>query len=515
MNNKLLKILSIIIITIIAFSFIGVYAYNDYEVKEAKYSEEYEKWLQLSDEEKQRVVKPRKYDIIQSYDNSTYIKNIDNVFKAQQLLRAAIPAEYDLRTIIPENLKVRDQMQTNACWAFSTLGALESTLALSNHNAGLPVTEYDFSERHMSYGLTRDAFLNGEINEYGFSRKISDGGNFLMAMQYLTNGMGAVNEEELPFENNEDNIDISKIQNPDVQTTIYDSKEIPSLKQEEINQRDQVVQTIKEHIMNYGGVYANVHGPDLNGENTYNNKTGAVYCDNQTESEIDHAVLIVGWDDDFSVDNFNEEKRPASNGAWIVKNSWGEYTTESLEKIKQQIFEQTENSGWSSPDDVDNSIVQQVLDENFGEGKSTIVGDEVKIEVGIDGFMYYSYEDVTIYSGLGGFEKATATKDYDNIYQNDVLGANGAAVVSVAETVNLANVFTRDASKEEVLDKISIYSYKGYEYKVLVNPNNGSKDPQDLVEVKLKEGDTQEETAGYHVLEFAKPIRLTGDKFVY
>ncbi len=515
MNSKLLKIFSVIIITVIAFSFIGVYAYGEYEVKEAKYSEEYEKWLQLDDEEKQKVVKPRKYDIIQNYDNSTYIKNIDNVFKAQQLVKAAIPTKYDLRSVIPENLKVRDQMQTNACWAFSTLGALESTLALSNHNAGLPVTEYDFSERHMSYGLTRNAFLNGEINEYGFSRKISDGGNFWMAMQYLTNGMGAVNEEDLPFENNEDDIDISKIQNPDVKTTIYDSKEIPSLKQEEINQRDQVVQTIKEHIMNYGGVYANVHGPDLNGENTYNNITGAVYCNNQAESAIDHSVLIVGWDDDYSVDNFNAEKRPTSNGAWIVKNSWGEYTTESLSNIKQQIFDQAkEEGGWSSPDEIDNSIVQQVLDDSFGEGKATIVGDEVHIEVGIDGFMYYSYEDVTIYSGLGGIEKATATKDYDNIYQNDVLGPNGAAVVSVAGVGNLANVFTRDKSKEEVLDKISIYSYKGYEYKVLVNPNNDSKDPQDLIEVKLKEGDTQEETAGYHVLEFATPVRLTGDKFV-
>ena len=114
MNSKLLKIFSVIIITVIAFSFIGVYAYGEYEVKEAKYSEEYEKWLQLDDEEKQKVVKPRKYDIIQNYDNSTYIKNIDNVFKAQQLLKAAIPTKYDLRSVIPENLKVRDQMQTNA-----------------------------------------------------------------------------------------------------------------------------------------------------------------------------------------------------------------------------------------------------------------------------------------------------------------------------------------------------------------------------------------------------------------
>lgn len=37
-----------------------------------------------------------------------------------------------------------------------------------------------------------------------------------------------------------------------------------------------------------------------------------------------HAVTVVGWDDDFAASNWPEDRRPPVNGAWIVKNSWGE-----------------------------------------------------------------------------------------------------------------------------------------------------------------------------------------------
>ena len=128
--------------------------------------------------------------------------------------------------------------------------------------------------------------------------------------------------------------------------------------------------------------------------------------------------------------------------------------------------------------------------------------------------MYISYEDATIYSSIAGIEKATASKDYDSVYQNDYLGAGGGVTVTTPGELSLANVFKRDSSKQEELDKVSVYSYQGYEYKVYVNPNGDSKAQNDLIEVKLKEGDTQSVGAGYHVLEFADPIRLTGDSFV-
>lgn len=36
-----------------------------------------------------------------------------------------------------------------------------------------------------------------------------------------------------------------------------------------------------------------------------------------------HAVCIVGWDDDFPAEHFPEDHRPPADGAWVVKNSWG------------------------------------------------------------------------------------------------------------------------------------------------------------------------------------------------
>lgn len=37
-----------------------------------------------------------------------------------------------------------------------------------------------------------------------------------------------------------------------------------------------------------------------------------------------HGVTLVGWDDDFSAENWPKDRRPPADGAWIVKNSWGE-----------------------------------------------------------------------------------------------------------------------------------------------------------------------------------------------
>jgi hypothetical protein len=44
---------------------------------------------------------------------------------------------------------------------------------------------------------------------------------------------------------------------------------------------------------------------------------------NTTLTAANHQVTVVGYDDNFSRDNFNEEVRPASDGAFLIKNSWG------------------------------------------------------------------------------------------------------------------------------------------------------------------------------------------------
>lgn len=36
-----------------------------------------------------------------------------------------------------------------------------------------------------------------------------------------------------------------------------------------------------------------------------------------------HAIMLVGWDDNYSRTNFGANTRLSQNGAWLVKNSWG------------------------------------------------------------------------------------------------------------------------------------------------------------------------------------------------
>ena len=447
MKNTVMKILSILIIICSIFSFGTVYAKSQTEnnISAIEYTEDYKEWLKLTDEEKEGRLEPRKYDIITGRNNSSYLKDMDNIFKMQQLLRANVSASYNLQDIIPENVKVRNQMQTNSCWAFATIGVLESHLALRDKNASSATTVYDFSEKHMNYATAKAAFLNNEINPYGFAKEVSEGGNFYLATQYLANGLGAVDENEVPFVNSEEDIDISEIQNKEVKTTLYDTVEFPNLTAAE---RDQVMPSMKEHIVNYGGLYAGLHGATLFTGDSYNNETGSIFCNNVISEPIDHAAVIIGWDDNYSKENFNAEQQPSENGAWIIKNSWGENMTEKLSLLKEALFEAQQSTceanGWYSPEEIPTDVILDIYKASYGEDKVTVQGEDLVVEIGNKGYMYISYEDCNIYKSLIGIEKATNTKDFENVYQNDILGPINNIGVSGDVDLNLVFLFSRD-----------------------------------------------------------------------
>ena len=101
------------------------------------------------------------------------------------------------------NLEVKNQMQTSSCWAFSILSSMETNMALRNN-------EYkQFSERHMVYATSR-RFIDG-VNYNGFNKQAKDNGLHEIGLAYLTNGQGAVLEQDMPFENNEKPLYISEI----------------------------------------------------------------------------------------------------------------------------------------------------------------------------------------------------------------------------------------------------------------------------------------------------------------
>ena len=473
-------------------------------IGEMKLSEDFQKYLELSDEEKENVIAPRMYDIPKSK------MIVTNPLKLSKMLGTTLDSNYSLRTVIPDNMVVKNQQQTGSCWTFSSLGALESTLALKDYKNGKSPIVYDFSERHMEYATSR-TFSDG-INENGFNREVGDGGISGIKMAYLTNGTGAISETEMPFENNEKKIPLSEIQNKTVITQVNDTVDFPSYSATE--DTTQIKQQMKEHIKNYGGIDAGIHGVSLSDTTCYNNETGAIYCDDSDKYPKNHAVVIVGWDDNYSRDNFTPDNKPNGNGAWIIRNSWGSGERYTLDEMKQYIFDNYPDTcaekNWTTPEMVDEEIA--ILDFEIW-GYTIDENNVATLKVGDEGFMYVSYEDANIYKFLTGITNAQNNITYENIYQYDQYGG----VLPIGFTTSkiyLATVFDKKTLSSEYLTQVSIDASETYTCKVYVNPNGTSKSKSDLQQIQLKAGESETFDAGYHTIEFQDPVKITGKNFV-
>ena len=128
----------------------------------------------------------------------------------------------------------------------------------------------------------------------------------------------------------------------------------------------------------------------------YNADTAGYYC--YDEQTTNHAVTVVGWDDDYPAQNF--PTAPEGNGAWIVRNSWG---------------------------------------SDFGE----------------DGYFYISYYDQSLSGSAVAFE-AEPADNYDNNYQYD---GSAFAMMTGKQQFKAANVFTAKAN-ENGTEQIAAASFE-------------------------------------------------------
>ena len=532
-KNLILKILFCIILLAIILLQPQVLAnkISDIEkIAKQEYTEEYKEWLELPENERKTRLEPRKFDVEYETDYSTYLKGINNKIKVAELLKSSNNGYYNLKDYISKSVKIKDQQQTNMCWAFAGTATLESHLALKNYKSTNEDKEYDFSERHMAYSTAKKSLLNSGNNLFAFNSSVSEGGNYFMVEQYLTTGNGAIIDADMPFENTQASIDIGTIQGKNVATTLFDTTLFATDNQ---TTKTELITQMKNYITNYGGIYAGIHGASVL-SNYYNNETGAIYCNNKSSAPMNHAVLIIGWDDNFNkpiddedyVNKFNSNCVPESYGAWIIKNSWGDYMTESLSGFKSSLWQSSESylrqQGYNSAQEISNEFILELLADSYGESKVSIdeTNDTITLEIGNKGYMYVSYDDINVYSYLWGIENAKDSVDYDNLYQHDHLGGMGYSLSYPSGTSNaiyMANVFSRDVQNKEELTKISLYTNQEYICKVYVNPNGGTLDTNlKENEVTLAKGDANNTInikPGYHTIEFAEPITLTGNAF--
>ena len=500
-SKKLTIFISAILVILLTSSRVWAFDSNNI-VADMDYSQEYLKWLELDDETRENSLMPKMYNI---YSGD---KEFANPVKYARLLGSTLQTKFNLKDYISNNMVIKNQGKLGACWAFSNLAGLETNLALSDYYNNKTAKNYDFSERHLEYSTTK-TFLNNEVNENGFNRAVGEGGSAFFAKAYLTNGMGAVDEKDMPYVDSNELISLSEIKNKTVTSQVYDITEFS--KPTTTEEKEELKTKMKEQIKNYGGIDAAIH----EGRNCLNIETGALYC-NDAETHIsNHDVLIVGWDDDYNISNFKEGSRPTQNGAWIAKDSHGtnedrKYTfaefKEMLFKAAQSTFEQ---QGITSASEITDDFVKQYV-EKVGY---TIENDKVCVKHNDDGYLYISYEDVNIYSTLMGITKAENSVNYDNIYQYDYLGDTGTITFNTSN-MYVANIFKKNTTKTEELTQVSISTPETITCKVYVNPSSDSKNKNDLKLVQLKQGESQTIDAGYHTLEFQTPIDITGKNFV-
>ncbi|WP_461461322.1 C1 family peptidase [Methanobrevibacter sp.] len=206
-----------------------------------------------------------------------------------------LPSKFDLRDwgwVSP----VKDQGWMGACWTFGMIGPLESALLKST---GILT---DLSENNMQNTMLRYSI---------YGAPSSEGGDSIMSVGYLVSWLGTFSQETDVYD------EVGKI-SPLLTTThdihVQDVIFIP-------NNQIPNGTDMKNAILKYGSISVCYFGQSKYDEINpyYNPETYAQYVNITTEAN--HVVSIVGWDDNFSKENFLIT--PPGDGAWIVKNSWG------------------------------------------------------------------------------------------------------------------------------------------------------------------------------------------------
>ena len=330
------------------------------------------------------------YTVALGYDDSHKVK---------------LPRYYDLRKEYRTS-KVRDQGDASTCWAYASIEALESTL-----------------RPEMDISLSADDMIQNKPYEF----KEIDGGDYTMALSYLLSGRGPVGESGEEFTGR--------------------LREVHFYKQDDIDD-------IKWSVYRYGGVttsiYVNVQGADVGKSSYYDEDTNA-YCYNGTESP-NHDVVIIGWDDDYSADNF--PIAIGGNGAFICQNSWG---------------------------------------DSFGE----------------DGVFYVSYYDTNIGDQAVSYVRVDENNEDEEIYQSDLCGWTGQ-IGYQKDDVTAANVYT--ARGDQAITAAGFYALdKGTSYEVFfVDDYTGVKS----LAQRKKVAEGVLEDAGYYTVAFEEQKEVSeGEEF--
>jgi C1A family cysteine protease/fibronectin type 3 domain-containing protein len=335
--------------------------------------------------------------------------------KTKTLKAELLPSKFDLRDVGGVT-DIKNQGEIGACWTFSSIASLESYEKYKNS-----VTK-DYSELNM-------------ITNNGYDLSYDQGGNREMSIAYLSGWNGPVLESYDPYPNPATVSNITVRNNLPADMHLKDAVYLPQRSNYLDNSK------IKEAVKNYGAVSTAMYIEN----GYYNSGTFAYYYPYSDGPALcNHAINIVGWDDNYSASNFYPYT-PAGNGAFICRNSWG---------------------------------------TSFGDS----------------GYFYISYYDTSV-ANEGTVYIDESKNDYTANYSYDKYGLTNF-MGNDSQTSYFANVYT--ANRNEKIDAASFYTVEeGAAYTISVIKNfNGSFSGM----TQIKSGTL--EYAGYHTVNISDIVDL-------
>ena len=290
-NKKTISVLAATAITVssmpLAFADTGLSIKDkDLSIKQLESTEEFKQYVE--DAESGLVDKSERVPMAIDVDGTNVSGNASRITRY-------LPKDYDPRKQ-GKDTGIRNQENLGVCWAFAGIAGMESYMATNGYGIN------DLSEEHMRW------WAKGGVN--GWNVGDHEGTSNLLSMGYFASGDGPKLESELKY--NTHNTRPSNMNT--AKGTGYLASEVIFIRN---NRMD-----IKNAITKYGGVVSGYGDFD-----EYSSKDkNAYYVDYNIGQN--HAVTVVGWDDSYSRDYFTGKAKPKYDGAWLVKNSWGNYNSE-------------------------------------------------------------------------------------------------------------------------------------------------------------------------------------------
>lgn len=348
------------------------------------------------------------------------------------------PAKYDPRPAGVSDIRCQF---LGSCWAYSALAAAESNLIKKGYaDSSIDLSEFQliYFMNHVNIDPLGNYTLDTKDTTLTNTELFDEGGSPKAAVSFLSKWTGPVLESQAPvidlctIPSSEYDAYYEKLNNTTLGQDLCANSSNWHFKGAKYCDYDiEHLDNIKELIYTYGGVTASYYASASNAYYKYFNDGDDASYYFPYKAAQNHAVELIGWDDNYPASNFVE--KPKGNGAWLMKNSWG---------TNMYDYKGTRGSGyfWIS-----------YYDKNF----SDIIALEYDSK---DTYAnMYAYD-----GGMIGLAGSSSMTSYLNIYEARAYGSGAAEKIDGVMTYLTANMpYTLTIYINPVVENGKLVSYSG------------------------------------------------------